>query len=799
MKRTPTSHSDVLPTPPWFTKSMAHLKRHLRWCQRHDSLLLPHIRAEYKRTTRRAKRLYERDRAKKIESAIYDGDSRILKSFRNVPKTFVSPISADAWGEHLINHFEGSYHRGFHALPLPQALAHVASHVECPSFESLHGNVVRHLRRLDPNSSSGFFDPPPPFLKAQTQSSTPPHAQVFILAPFLTSLVRACLRSSDIPSSWKITKMIPIFKKGQLWKPSNYRMIAINGVLYRLFASVVCDLLMKWALDEEVLPQTQFGFVPGRSTLDPVFILLHCLAIVRKEHRLGSLALVLVDFQAAYDSIDRRKMWRHLETLRVPSYMLNIIAAMYREDVYVLYDGCLCPPVSPGRGLRQGCPLSPLLFALYISDLHSIFNPDDGARTADRHLRITDAEYADDLALASNSMQGMQNMLSALEGYADTKGLVVNVEKTQAIVLGRSIRNGVLRYKGTPLIFVDSVKYLGIPFSKNMSLRGIGMSLHHLFTGGLARVWHIVHQHHLGDRILTYIRLMQAFALSPGSYGSQLWAVAALSAPEMSTPQEMSYMRFLKQILHVRTSAHNPSVLQECGVPPLKLYFWRMVLRFYNRLCSHNSPLVREVIRADIHASPSRYLWSSHFIKALEDIGDVGSVGRVRDGLRVNVNDVLRGVQVTIVRSWLHRTSDFRSTRSVSPFYQEVSSPHPLQVGKSNLFRLVGASYLGRYLSRQRRAALANFRLRCAPLNFLLSARDGSCCGECSWCFMGVQDEHHLFFECRSTQMSHLRGRFPSLFRVNNLRSFFHQCPIRLSEFFKDLYLMLCASGHMSG
>ena len=154
---------------------------------------------------------------------------------------------------------------------------------------------------------------------------------------------------------------------------------------------------------------------------------------------------MLVDFKAAYDLVNREKLWRHLLAIGVPSYILDILIAMYREDVYVLYDGCLCPPVSPRRGLRQGCPLSPLLFALYISDLHSIFNPNDGARTANRHLRITDAEYVDGLALASNDLQGMQSMLTALEGYAYTKGLVVNVKKTQAIVLGRPIRNGVLR------------------------------------------------------------------------------------------------------------------------------------------------------------------------------------------------------------------------------------------------------------------------------------------------------------------------------------------------------------------
>ena len=199
-----------------------------------------------------------------------------------------------------------------------------------------------------------------------------------------------------------------------------------------------------------------------------------------------------------------------------------------------------------------------------------------------------------------------------------------------------------------------------------------------------------------------------------------------------------------------------------------------MILRFYNRLCSHNPPLVRYVLEADIHASPSRFLWSSHLLKAFEDIGDTVSIGRMRDGFRVDVNDALRGVQVAIVRSWLHRTRDFRSTRSVSPFYLEVSSLRPLQVGKTNLFRLPGASYLGRYLSRQRQAALANFRLRCAPLYLLRSARNDACCAECSWCHMSMQDEYHLIFECPSIQMTQLRERFASLYQVNSLRSFFH-------------------------
>ena len=144
----------------------------------------------------------------------------------------------------------------------------------------------------------------------------------------------------------------------------------------------------------------------------------------------------------------------------------------------------------------------------------------------------------------------MQNLLYALEEYVELKSLMVNVGKTKVIVLGRSIVNCSLKYKNFPLEFVDSVRYLGFPFARNGSYRSIGSEMHCLFTGGLARVQQIAHQHKLGDRLLTYIRLMQTFALSPGSYGAQIWAVVAMDFREgMVSKQERSYVQFLKKSL----------------------------------------------------------------------------------------------------------------------------------------------------------------------------------------------------------------------------------------------------------
>ncbi len=91
-------------------------------------------------------------------------------------------------------------------------------------------------------------------------------------------------------------------------------------------------------------------------------------------------------------------------------------------------------PVNPRKGVKQGCPLSPLLFSLYINDVDSEFEGIEGAITATPKVNVSHLLYADDLTLTSNNTQDMQNMLTRLRRYADRKGLTVNVDKSHVVV-----------------------------------------------------------------------------------------------------------------------------------------------------------------------------------------------------------------------------------------------------------------------------------------------------------------------------------------------------------------------------
>jgi len=101
-----------------------------------------------------------------------------------------------------------------------------------------------------------------------------------VLFPLLTDLFHLFLSDGVTPHLWNKVKITPLHKKGPTTSPKKYRLLAINGCIYRLFANVVRDLLTDWALGfsaEHQIPDSQFGFCPTRNTNQPLFILRHIL------------------------------------------------------------------------------------------------------------------------------------------------------------------------------------------------------------------------------------------------------------------------------------------------------------------------------------------------------------------------------------------------------------------------------------------------------------------------------------------------------------------------------------------
>mmetsp|Transcript_418 Transcript_418/g.1002 ORF Transcript_418/g.1002 Transcript_418/m.1002 type:complete len:905 (+) Transcript_418:594-3308(+) len=311
--------------------------------------------------------------------------------------------------------------------------------MELPDAAALYPIVCEHMGKLNARTSPGFDAVAAPFTKYAEKRVPAVNGggtdRMNVLAPYIARLFAAMMERAEIPACWKVAKITPLYKKGSVLDPGNYRMLAVSGTLYRLYANVLREVVTGWCKDKNKIPDTQFGFYPGRNTLQPTFILRHLqhAAQVKRPNASPRLHAAFIDFKQAYDTIPREALWTHLQRIRMPACLLAVIKSMYANDEYILVDGCKRARVRPHFGVKQGCPLSPLLFSLYINDVDCLAENVQGAITGTRDVRVTHMLYADNLCLTSNLPDQLQLMLDRLHTYAQWKGLVINTAKSEIV------------------------------------------------------------------------------------------------------------------------------------------------------------------------------------------------------------------------------------------------------------------------------------------------------------------------------------------------------------------------------
>ena len=145
-----------------------------------------------------------------------------------------------------------------------------------------------------------------------------------------------------------------------------------------------------------------------------------------------------IDIEKAYDNVDRDKLWQKLSALGVNKIFITILQSMYHNNQRKVHlPRCSTKWFSNKKGVRQGCPLSPLLFALFINHISPALNTNTiGINIAD--TQMTHLLYADDIALVASSAQDMQKQLQVLNTSLNSSGLNINVKKSKIMRIGNS-------------------------------------------------------------------------------------------------------------------------------------------------------------------------------------------------------------------------------------------------------------------------------------------------------------------------------------------------------------------------
>ena len=237
----------------------------------------------------------------------------------------------------------------------------------------------------------------------------------------------------------------------------------------------------------ELIHTDQKAFVKGRSLHHHVRFVsdLQDLVTVRDEDAYA----MFLDFEKAYDRVNWTYMFKVLDRMGCGGAFASWVKLLYtKPQAHLMINGYVQDAVQPTRGVKQGDPLSALLFLMVIEPLGNLLrrHEEHGVCISSDHT-ITSVFFADDSTLLSNSIPGVEAQLELVNKYCDGSGAKLNMTKCVLMSLNR--KRACPRVEGVRVLGIDdTVTYLGILFGQKRVNNLIVEALDNRFYEGF-RLW----------------------------------------------------------------------------------------------------------------------------------------------------------------------------------------------------------------------------------------------------------------------------------------------------------------------
>ncbi|KAK3572192.1 hypothetical protein QTP86_025596, partial [Hemibagrus guttatus] len=392
----------------------------------------------------------------------------------------------------------------------------------------------------------------------------------------LTRLCNIAWRSGTVPLDWATGVVVPFFKKGDRRVCSNYRRITLLSLPGKVYSRVLERRVRP--LVEPRIQEEQCGFRPSRGTLDQLYTLHRVLEgsweFAQPVH------MCFVDLEKAFDRVPRGILWEVLWEYGVRGPLLRAVRSLYnRSRSLVRIASCKSDLFPVHVGLRQGCPLSPVLFIVFMDRISRRSPGLEGVQFGDH--RISSLIFADDVVLLASSGLDLQHALGRFAAECEAAGMRVSTSKSEAMVLDWKKVACTLQVGGEVLPQVEEFKYLGVLFTSEGRMdREIDRRI-----GAAAAVMRSMYRSVVVKKELSRkakLSIYQSIYAPTLTYGHELWVLTErvrswIQAAEMS---------FLRRVAgrSLRDRVRNSVTREELGVEPLLLHIERGQLRWLGHL-----------------------------------------------------------------------------------------------------------------------------------------------------------------------------------------------------------------------
>ena len=285
-----------------------------------------------------------------------------------------------------------------------------------------------------------------------------------VLAPTFHKMVLEVKQNGRLSPHMNSANIILLQKPGKdPVLPSSYRPISLINVDLKIICKVLAKRIEK--ITPLIIHPDQTGFIKGRHSSTNIRRLINLIDYSTINNL--ETTIVSLDAEKAFDRVNWKFLFAALNKFRFGSHFINWIRILYSSpNACVRTNDQTSPSFSLQRGTRQGCPLSPSLFAVFIEPLAAAIRQDRNIKGIQpQNIEHKISLYADDVLLfLQNSQTSLTHTITLINKFSALSDYSINWSKTTVLPINCRVQN-------IPAITLQSgnIRYLGINISARLS------------------------------------------------------------------------------------------------------------------------------------------------------------------------------------------------------------------------------------------------------------------------------------------------------------------------------------------